>query len=106
MKNKNQFRQGDVLIHRVKKITTKDEIKRDNGRVVLAYGEVTGHAHAITDESVTQYQSDAGVTALEIKTAVALLKHEEHGTISIPKGKYRVTRQREYTPTEIRNVAD
>lgn len=106
MKNKSQFRQGDVLIQRVENIDTTNPIQRDRGRVVLAYGEVTGHAHAILDEGVTQYAIAQGLTALEIKTAVALLKHEEHGTISLAPGQYRVVRQREYTPEEIRPVAD
>lgn len=42
------FRQGDVLIRPVTSIP--DGLKRvplDNGRMILAYGEVTGHAHAV-----------------------------------------------------------
>ena len=47
-----------------------------------------------------------GVTYLEIQQAVVALKHDEHSTIELPQGNYRVTRQREYSPTAIRNVAD
>ncbi len=101
------YRQGDVLIRRVDSIIKTNLMKREQGRVILAHGEVTGHAHAITDKAVRQYQTKSpGVTALEIKQAVAMLKHEEHGTIEIPKGTYEVIRQREYTPTAIVNVAD
>ena len=32
--------------------------------------------------------------------------HEEHGTVSVPKGDYEVTIQREYSPEEIRSVVD
>ena len=32
--------------------------------------------------------------------------HEEHATLTIPPGDYEVKRQREYTPEEIRRVAD
>lgn len=42
------FRQGDVLIRPVASIP--DGLKKvplDKGRVILAYGEVTGHAHAV-----------------------------------------------------------
>ncbi len=41
-------RQGDVLVLEIDDIP-KDarRVPRDDGRVVLAYGEVTGHAHAI-----------------------------------------------------------
>lgn len=44
------FRQGDVLLRPVTK--TPGNLKKvplDKGRVILAYGEVTGHAHAIAD---------------------------------------------------------
>lgn len=48
------FRQGDVLLRRVSSIpkSAKAAEKKDqpgNSRIVLAYGEVTGHAHAIAD---------------------------------------------------------
>lgn len=36
----------------------------------------------------------------------ARIVHEEHGPITLTTGLYRVVRQREYTPTAIRNVAD
>lgn len=107
MKPKKQYRQGDVLIERVDNIDKKQVMAREDGRVILAHGEVTGHAHAITDKNVTQFSTDeSGVTEMEIKKAMALLKHEEHGTIKIPSGNYRVIRQREYSPEAIRNVAD
>lgn len=105
-KNRMQFRQGDVLIERLDTINTTQLMPLEDGRVILAHGEATGHAHAITTPDVHQYAIGAGVTHLEVKAAVAMLQHEEHGTIEIPTGKYRVTRQREYTPEETRNVAD
>ena len=42
------FRQGDVLIIPVAKLPDcLEPMKRERGRVILAHGEVTGHAHAI-----------------------------------------------------------
>lgn len=71
---------------------------------------MTGHAHAITAKKVRKspfVQANGLLCSdLEVKSAMAELRHEEHGTISIPKGDYRVTRQREYHPEAIRNVAD
>lgn len=106
MKISPQYRQGDVIIERVAKIKRENPMERENGKVILAHGEVTGHTHAIADEAVNQYRLSPGLTELEITEAVALLQHEEHSTIELPTGKYRVTRQLEYTPQEIRNVAD
>ena len=45
-----QYRQGDVLIVPVRSMPGgMARRERDGGRIVLAYGEVTGHAHAIFD---------------------------------------------------------
>jgi hypothetical protein len=103
-----QARQGDVFIERIEaKEPEGEEIPKDNGRVVLAYGEVTGHAHAIKSDGARLFFLDKnkGLRRLVVKRATAL-KHEEHGPISLPAGDYAVIQQREYTPEEIRNVAD
>ena len=68
--------------------------------------EATGHQHAISDEFATLSVAESGVTVLEVEEAVAALKHEEHATINLAPGTYIVTRQKEYSPAEIRNVAD
>lgn len=108
-----QYRQGDVLIVRVDKIEITEEAPRENGRVILAHGEVTGHAHALCEpgirkgvEKTEQRQGPILVSDLEVQEALALLEHDEHSTIALPADKYRVIRQREYTPEAIRNVAD
>lgn len=107
-----QYRQGDVLIERVEAAELGQKVKRDNGRVVLAYGEVTGHAHAIADRGAELYEPKQDTENLQVRFLRVLaeggvdLRHEEHSTITIPKGDYRITRQREYAPEAIRNVAD
>ena len=112
MKNKNcqvHFRQGDVLIERITALPSKlTKLARENGRVILAHGEVTGHAHALSDEHWHLFQSEQeqGVTFLEVRDAMAALKHDEHATISLEPGLYKIRRQREYSPEAIRNVAD
>lgn len=110
MKNK-QYRQGDVLIERIE--TTIKTPMKPAGRIILAHGEVTGHAHEIHDlEAVEHFQPDkmldnAVAAPMLLKLGrKAELRHQEHGTIELPAGSYRVTRQREYSPEAIRNVAD
>jgi phytoene dehydrogenase-like protein len=78
---------------------------RDHGRVVLAYGEVTGHAHAIEDALAELFEEAGGRLYLRADADVAL-QHEEHATITVPRGVYEVVHQVEYTPQEIRRVAD
>ena len=110
------FRQGDVLIVPVSRnaITgNRTTVPRDNGRVVLAYGEVTGHAHAIADLGAELIRLENGEEFLLTENGVSL-KHEEHGIIPLSKdtwidpdqGTYRIVHQREYTPQGLRNVQD
>jgi hypothetical protein len=104
-----QFRQGDVLITKIRSIPKAATPKeRDGGRVVLAYGEVTGHAHAIADETATLFSllDDKAEEFYLLADGTVTLRHEEHAPITIDKGVYKVTRQREYSPEAIRNVAD
>jgi hypothetical protein len=106
-----QYRQGDVMIE-ARAIPDSAKLdKTQNGRVVLAYGEVTGHAHAFYTDRVRFFRDSGsdGVSHEFIRVdgpGPAELKHEEHGTIEVPPGDYEVVRQREYTPTENRQVAD
>ncbi len=103
------FRQGDVMIVSVGLIPdTVEPIERDHGRVVLAYGEVTGHAHAIKDKRAALFRDPKLMAVFMNVTGEepVALEHDEHATIQIPPGKYQVIRQREYSPEAIRNVAD
>lgn len=110
MKKRFQVRQGDVLVEAVDKIPAAAKaVKPDNGRTILAYGEVTGHAHALPGSVAKLFrvadESSITGTYLSVIKPTAL-KHEEHAPIEIPVGKYRVVIQREYSPEAIRQVAD
>ena len=101
-----QFRQGDVFIERVKKLPSDlTQRARDKGRIVLAYGEVTGHAHALDETLAELFEDKDGALYLKLRET-GRLRHEEHATIVLEPGIYRVTHQREYSPEEIRRVAD
>jgi hypothetical protein len=101
------YRQGDVLImalpmpHLAAKITPAP---LEQGRVILAHGEVTGHAHAITVDPVApqalMYGTDPEVDRfLDVLTDAGVdLMHEEHDTIHLPQGQFVVRIQREYAP--------
>ena len=105
------IRQGDVLLRRRAPLTAAERanaqpVARDKGRVILAYGEVTGHAHALMDPGVAQLDLTDGTRVLTVDPVSALLCHEEHDALAIAGGTYEVIRQREYSPEAIRNVAD
>ena len=105
-----QFRQGDVFLEaRATPAGAKPEEMK--GRVVLAYGEVTGHAHAFYTDRVRFFRETGsdGVARTFIRVegdTPAALEHEEHSKIEVPPGDYEIILQREYSPTEIRQVAD
>ena len=105
------YRQGDVLLIAVDKIPTKTtKVPRENGRVVLAHGEVTGHHHSVVEDGVELVSSEEANELrmwLSVTTTEPVpLTHQEHDTITIPPGEYEVRRQREYTPEQIRQVQD
>lgn len=108
-----QLRQGDVFIEAIDNLPANGlvEIPREGGRVVLAHGEATGHAHAIADKGVKFFRhAESGETFVTVSKqharGGASLLHEEHTAHVLREGAYRVTRQREYSPAAIRNVAD
>lgn len=109
-------RQGDLLIERIHAIPTTTaslvERARDDGRLILAYGEVTGHSHQIADTidapsaAIYDDPSDPGAFFLRVASATGLV-HDEHARIDLAPGEYRVTRQREFTDEmDTRLVAD
>ncbi len=102
------YRQGDVMIIATASIpaAAKNEVTRDNGRIVLAYGEVTGHAHAIHKSgAVLLTAPDTEDRFLRIMDASGVtLEHEEHATITLPPGDYIVRRQREYTSADMEPI--
>jgi hypothetical protein len=77
---------------------------RHQRRVVVAYGEVTGHAHATSAKEVRQIEIDA------IRWLVApdefVFEHEEHAPLTLDSGVWEVVYQAEYTPQAIRRVLD
>lgn len=104
-----QARQGDVFVRRAKAVPVAAALmEAEAGRVILAHGEVTGHAHALSAERVKMFRDD-GLARSFITVqggAPAPLQHEEHGTVALAAGDYEVIRQVEYSPEAIRQVAD
>jgi hypothetical protein len=107
------FRQGDVLLVPVAEEAVPPSVRelpqqpRDGrGRLVLALGEVTGHAHAVVGPGTLVRETDEFGQAWLQLTEGGRVVHEEHGPIPLARGWYRIVRQREYTPGSVRVVAD
>lgn len=144
-----QIRQGDVQLQPVATLPAGCvEIQPDGNRIVLAYGEVTGHCHAIYDHKrdATQIEEllaqslmstpcdfsgeqekrnkeiyEAAIARAQTKARLwraengdrflqviepVTLRHEEHTAHTLAPGIYKLPTQVEYTPAELRRVAD
>lgn len=104
-------RQGDVLVIQTSESaipTDVQKVEREGSLVILAHGEVTGHSHHIAEADVELFRStsEAIDSWLRVGSGGANLKHQEHSTITLPPGTYKVKRQVEYTPEAIVRVAD
>ena len=94
-------RQGDILFVKID-VLPESLAAKDDG--VIALGEQTGHKHLLVYGSLlTDKQNNMFIT---VTSELATIKHEEHRAITLPKGLYRVIKQREYDPEGWRDVKD
>jgi len=117
-KQQTHYRQGDVLIERIATIPTTATKQKPAKRVILAHGEVTGHHHCLETADTADWWKEGEIAPTLEKPSVlageifvtlpvgGVVTHDEHSKIKLPKGNYRITRQREYSPEATRNVAD
>jgi hypothetical protein len=98
------YRQGDVLIKRIKAVPQTTAKKRENG--ILAFGEVTGHCHKVENLNEAEVLEVGNDLYLRVSEDGVRIVHDEHSPITLPAGNYSVVIQKEYSPAEIRNVAD
>ena len=85
------YRQGDILFTKVESMpenTSKIDSK------IIEKGEVSGHAHVIENGNLySTWRTPMYIQAKEN----AVVVHEEHDPIDLPKGTYRIVRQRQYS---------
>jgi hypothetical protein len=99
------YRQGDVLFKEVKAIPCGDQKKRLTGHILE--GEATGHIHRLGELDAAEVLEVGDGLFLNVTAEGGVsIVHEEHDALTLPAGNYEVLRQREYSPEEIRNVAD
>src|SRR5690349_12699298 len=97
------YRHGDVLLVSVPEFPEAAVSVRRRGRIVLAEGEVTGHAHVISERDAWEFR--VGDERFVLVRSAARLIHEEHAAIDILPGAYRVVIQREYEPAPVEAAA-
>jgi hypothetical protein len=102
------YRQGDVLIRPVDRVPKGlKKVPLESGRVILAHGEATGHAHAVLGDveflAADLQEMEGRFLRVEQEAQVV---HDEHDTVTLPPGDYEIVRQREYQPEAPQWVAD
>lgn len=111
------YRQGDVYIRPISDhLNLGEPLPVEPRGVVLAYGEVTGHAHVLDptacelyplpEELRTDMTDVSNARVLRVLEPVSL-RHEEHSPINLEPGDYYIGIQIEYDDSqEWRRVAD
>jgi len=111
----SQFRQGDTYFvplgskcsvdgFAVPDTIPETAVKAKNN--IVAYGEVTGHSHALVGDFDLVVDGDK--MYLRVKEKGATLTHQDHGHIALPGNTewYVRNHQTEWTPQGLVNVRD
>ena len=115
-KTRNMYRHGDLLITRINAVP---QSAINISSKIIAEGEVSGHKHKLVGQATVRIITgkDVGHTIIErvesgdvsINRIPELyfsasedvkLTHEEHKTLELPRGSYKVTKEREFNPFE------
>lgn len=109
--SKIPYRQGDVPMLTAVEEVPAGFVVAPVDEIVLAKGEVTGHAHRIVGSGAKLLVRETDLEALldpadvvDLETRFLMVEeevqlvHEEHGAITIEPGIYELPGQREFTP--------
>lgn len=98
-------RQGDIAFIQRAKPPGGLRVKRQNGRLVLAEGEATGHEHAVRTKGAELWNVGGELFLICPKNRLAVVEHDEHDSVEL-HGEVQVVRQTEYDGEQERVVAD
>lgn len=111
MTKKVAVRQGDVFILPVSDIPQSAKaVAPENGRLIVARGEATGHHHSFPwARGATLFRDDGAGSGtaqyVRVETPIAL-EHQEHSALQLPSGNYKVVIQRMMKSGLVRRVED
>lgn len=113
------IRQGDVLLRPTTKQPSANAKRiTDHGRVILAYGEVTGHCHQVVQSAAPVVTDPDPVAPCElfeepdgsrilVLSRPSILTHDEHDPAALDGAvNFEVIRQAEWSLDDVRQVAD
>jgi hypothetical protein len=91
------YRQGEILIFKVKKYPYRYERKRVVPSGVIREGEKEGHEHRLEGGQATLELFDGDEEGTIKVDKATTLTHPEHAPIKLPKGDYVMKVQKEAT---------
>ena len=96
----SMYRQGDLLFVKINKFPKGFNVSPDK---VLVRGEATGHSHRVENGEVLRGFSDVFSSRYTREIIIrsngkTRIVHEEHNTIILPVGIFRLVVQMEYFP--------
>ncbi|HPJ86781.1 MAG TPA: hypothetical protein PLU55_01570 [Candidatus Pacearchaeota archaeon] len=100
-----KIQQGDIIIKTT--VLPKKQWGKKINHLILQKSDVSGHSHKIVGKAVLYSTDKEGEFFLDVLEKSKVL-HEEHKTLSVPKGKYFVygVRELDHFEEEIRRVRD
>jgi hypothetical protein len=100
-----QVRQGDVLLTPCAEPQGKrTKVDPEQGRHILAHGEVTGHSHAVSVATAACYLVARAMYLRALRDGE--VRHEEHPPVPLLPTWYRVVRKKQYDAGRSRRVED
>lgn len=100
-----QYRHGDVFLEKTQEKISKNLVKSPTNKIAL--GEATGHAHKLGNTATLFTEKSTPVWGKMVEVPVETpLSHEEHKTIPLEPGTYKVIHQRTFSKTSFRKIVD
>ena len=96
--------QGDVLLFSAEEVPAG---AKKLAHLVLQEGEHTGHAHRVSSGLAELFETGS-TKYLKVLSDEAVITHEEHKPVTLPKGTYKIGIVKEYDhfTEEIRQIRD
>jgi len=96
IKYEKAYRQGEILIFKVKSIPKTYNAPKPILNGVIREGEKEGHEHKVEGSGqLAMFGEDEGV--IKVSGGKATITHPEHKDIKLPEGEYVVKVQKEAT---------
>ena len=106
--------QGDIFLERVAEPPTDAGECSEPKCIILAHGELSGHSHAVRGRVRLAHDSARArdipdglyLGHLDVIAEPAELTHQQHATVTLRPGTYRVRRQRRLEPADAEIIRD